>query len=276
MKRFIGAVIIAGIFLALPMDLYSQTIDEVIKRANEMQDNISTDEENESLIKMLKEVAAKYPDNFNLQWRTARAICLYADRINLRESFENAKGKMPVDMDDLWGAENISLTKVSSLGAEARVYAEKAVVLNPDRVEGYYYNAMAISMYSLGKGIITALREGIRPKLIDSVKKAIERDKIYNGAGPLRIYGRYFYKVPWPYKDKRESERLLQESLSLAPNNLRSLLYLGDTLYAIGKKKEAEEMWKRLINTHASEGKNVLEGVFKEMARMRLDRIGGK
>ncbi len=245
MRTAIRFIIIIILLFFSPSLAISEPVEDIIKKADALQNSVSADAEHEELIKMLKDAAARNPNSFDLQWRTARAIIIWADQINMRDTLENAKKAAPKDLSRLYNAEeNMSPVlgkRVSQLGAEARIYAEKAISLNPDRVEGYYYNGLAISMYSLGKGVISALAEGIRPKLVDALKKAIERDKTYDAGGPLRVYGRYFYKVPWPYRDKKESERFLQEALKVSSDNLRSNLYLGDTLYAANKLDEARK-----------------------------------
>ncbi|MEK6679378.1 MAG: tetratricopeptide repeat protein [Nitrospirota bacterium] len=275
-----GIIFIIAVFsllLFLPEVSFSQSIDEIIKKADELQNIVSADAEHEALIKMLKEAAAKNPNSFDLQWRTARALGIWADQINMRNTLDNAKKANPKNVDGILATEKDMSPelgkKVSALGGEARGYAEKAISLNPNRVEGYYYNSLALSMYSLGKGIISALAEGIRPKLVETAKKAIERDKTYNEGSPLRVYGRYYYKVPWPYNDKTESVKILREAVQVYPNSLRTLLYLGDTLYALGKRDEAKRQWEKIMKTSASAFEKVLEDVFKGMAGMRLERI---
>ncbi len=215
-KSIFFIIAVFGLLLFLPEASLSQSIDEIIKKADELQNIVSADAEHEALVKMLKDAAAKNPNNFDLQWRTARALGIWADQINMRNTLDNAKKANPKNVDGILAAEKDMSPelgkKVSALGGEARGYAEKAISLNPNRVEGYYYNSLALSMYSLGKGIISALAEGIRPKLVETVKKAIEKDKAYNEASPLRVYGRYYYKVPWPYNDKTGSEKILHEA----------------------------------------------------------------
>ncbi len=276
-KSIFFIIAVFGLLLFLPEASLSQSIDEIIKKADELQNIVSADAEHEALVKMLKDAAAKNPNNFDLQWRTARALGIWADQINMRNTLDNAKKANPKNVDGILAAEKDMSPelgkKVSALGGEARGYAEKAISLNPNRVEGYYYNSLALSMYSLGKGIISALAEGIRPKLVETVKKAIEKDKAYNEASPLRVYGRYYYKVPWPYNDKTGSEKILHEAAQVYPNSLRTLLYLGDTLYALGKRDEAKKQWERIINTPASALEKVLEDIFKGMAGMRLERL---
>ncbi|MBI3355132.1 MAG: hypothetical protein HY034_09640 [Nitrospirae bacterium] len=278
MQKSINSIIaIFSLLLFLPEPSFSQSIDEIIKKADELQNKVSADAEHEMLVKMLKEAAAKNPNSFELQWRTARALGIWADQINMRNTLDNVRKANPKNVDGILAAEKDMSPelgkKVSALGGEARGYAEKAISLNPNRVEGYYYNSLALSMYSLGKGIISALAEGIRPKLVEAAKKAIEKDKAYNEGSPLRIYGRYYYKVPWQYNDKIKSEKILREAVQGYPNSLRSLLYLGDTLYALGKREEAKRQWERIINTSASAPEKVLEDVFKGMAGMRLERV---
>lgn len=276
-KSIIFIIAIFGLLLFLPVASFPQSIDEIIKKADELQNIVSADAEHEALVKMLKAAAAKNPNSFDLQWRTARALGIWADQINMRNTLDNAKKGNPKNVDGILAAEKDMSPelgkKVSALGGEARGYAEKAISLNPNRVEGYYYNSLALSMYSLGKGIISALAEGIRPKLVETAKKAIERDKTYNEGSPLRVYGRYYYKVPWPYNDKTESEKILREAFNVNSNSLRTLLYLGDTLYALGKRDEAKRQWEKIMKTSASAFEKVLEDVFKGMAGMRLERL---
>ncbi len=276
MQKSISFIIaIFCLLLFLPETPLSQSIDEIIKKSDDLQNKVSADAEHEALVKMLKDAAIKNPNSFELQWRTARALGIWADQINMRNTLDNAKKANPKNIDAILAAEKEMSPelgkKVSALGGEARGYAEKAISLNPNRVEGYYYNSLALSMYSLGKGVISALAEGIRPRLVEAVKKAIEKDKAYNDGSPLRVYGRYYYKVPWPYNDKTESEKILREAAQVYPNSLRTLLYLGDTLYALGKREEAKKQWERVISASASAPEKVLEDVFKGMAGMRLE-----
>lgn len=276
-KSIIFIIAVFSLLLFLPVASFPQPIDEVIKKADELQNKVSADAEHKALVKMLKDAAERNPNSFDLQWRTARALGIWADQINMRNTLDNAKKANPKNVDGILAAEKDMSPelgkKVSALGGEARGYAEKAISLNSNRVEGYYYNSLALSMYSLGKGVISALAEGIRPKLVEAAKKAIEKDKAYNEGSPLRVYGRYYYKVPWPYNDKTESEKILREAAQVYPNSLRTLLYLGDTLYALGKRDEAKRQWERIMKTSASAFEKVLEDVFKGMAGMRLERV---
>ena len=54
---------------------------------------------------MLKEAISKNPNSFDLQWRTARALGIWADQINMRNTLENAIKANPKNVDGILAAE---------------------------------------------------------------------------------------------------------------------------------------------------------------------------
>jgi tetratricopeptide (TPR) repeat protein len=123
------------------------------------------------------------------------------------------------------------------MGEQGMPYGKKALALNPGGIEGHYYYALCIAEYSIGISIVKALAKGLGPEYEKHVGKAIEIDRQYDGAGPLRAMGRYWYKLPWPKRDLQKSIRYLKEAAEAAPYSVRGRVYLAES-YLKGDERE--------------------------------------
>lgn len=115
------------------------------------------------------------------------------------------------------------------MGEQGMPYGKKALALNPGGIEGHYYYALCIAEYSIGISIVKALAKGLGPEYEKHVGKAIEIDRQYDGAGPLRAMGRYWYKLPWPKRDLKKSILYLKEAAEAAPYSKRGRVYLAES-----------------------------------------------
>lgn len=123
------------------------------------------------------------------------------------------------------------------MGEQGMPYGKKALALNPGGIEGHYYYALCIAEYSIGISIVKALAKGLGPEYEKHVGKAIEINRQYDGAGPLRAMGRYWYKLPWPKRDLEKSIHYLKEAAEAAPYSMRGRVYLAEA-YLKGDKRE--------------------------------------
>jgi len=123
------------------------------------------------------------------------------------------------------------------MGEQGMPYGKKALAVNPGGIEGHYYYALCIAEYSIGISIVKALAKGLGPEYERHVGKAIEINRHYESAGPLRALGRYWYKLPWPKRDIKKSVRYLQEAVEAAPFIIRGRVYLAES-YLKGDEKE--------------------------------------
>ncbi len=163
------------------------------------------------LEQIVQQALAVEPRSFEANWRLAS---LYNWQADVKESDEKA-----------------------SLGKKAWEAADKAVTANDGDVHGHYNAAVGIGLYSEGVGIITALSQGLEGKFRDRILAALKIDKDYLDGAPQVVWGRYFFKLPWPKRDVGQSTRVLQEAVRTHPGNLRAKLYLADC-YADGDKVE--------------------------------------
>ena len=116
----------------------------------------------------------------------------------------------------------------AALARKAWDAAEKAVAARPDDVRGHYNAAVGIGLYSEGAGIISALSQGLEGKFRDHAQAALRIDKDYLDGAPQVLWGRYFFKLPWPKRDVGQATRILTEAVRTHPNNLRAKLFLAD------------------------------------------------
>lgn len=186
---------------------------------------------------------AKLPDDFEVLWRAARAV-YYGGFFALPPKTDNDV-KVPF----------------FKYGVDA---AAKAMKLNPKRVEGHYWYAAVYGGYGMSKGIRASL--GGAPGMRDACTAAIKIDPKYHFAGPYRIRGRLYHKLPGfiSFGDNDKAMEDLKKAVELGPESKLNYIYLAELLAA----EESDEVaLKKLM-----EAKNLpdVAGV-KEEASYRKD-----
>lgn len=166
--------------------------------------------------KIVTDALKATPDDYDLLWRAARWRWWVADGTS----------------DD-----QKSLRK--TLGKEAWGYADRAIKAKPDGLEGHYFKALGVGAYSQGVGIMTAISEGLEAQFNDNLDFALKKNEKFDTSGPLRAKGRSYWELPWPKRDLAKSKDLLEKAAKNHPEQLRTYLYLAETLLKDGKAKEA-------------------------------------
>jgi hypothetical protein len=197
----------------------------------------TADAQNE-LARMAKSELARDPDSFDGNWRRAALLVWQADGAADGSELKAALGKLA------WEA------------------GDKAVAAKPGDVRGHYYAGTGIGLYSEGVGILTALSQGLEGKFRDRIQTALKIDKDFLDGGPQVVWGRYFFKLPWPKRDVGQSIRVLSAAVEEHPKNLRAKLYLGDSLAEDGKGAEAKRIVQELVDAP-------LQGDVPEQKRMK-------
>jgi len=167
----------------------------------------------------LDERARQVPSDFEIQWRAARVYFWLGDDPSLPAEDRSKLGKTGWD------------------------YAERAVTLAPQRVEGHYWAAVNIGSYALGLGVMRALAAGLEGKFRERLGRAEQIAPGYNHGGVGVAWGRFYEKLPWPKRDRAKAEDHLRKVLGqVSPNNLRARVFLADTLAQEGKPQEAKQL----------------------------------
>ena len=134
-----------------------------------------------------------------------------------------------------WTADSKDGDEKAGLAKKAWDAGDRAVAAKPEDVHGHYNAGVGIGLYSEGVGIITALSQGLEGKFRDRILASLRLDKDYLDGAPQVVWGRYFFKLPWPKRNVDEATKILTEAVRTHPRNLRAKLYLADC-YADGDK----------------------------------------
>jgi len=213
---FLGAVICSPGFCAenvLPQTeskiLVSQTVQEpvmtqktpdVLVQVQEIMDlvqvqELSEEEGFENFKKALflcKKALKMDPDSFKANWMASKSCWFYG-----------------MYAQELYLADWKDICKL--YGKQGMEYAEKAIALNPESVEGHFWYGMNIGIYSDSVSVITALFEGLKSKAQNSFETAYRYDKYYDHGGPIAALGRFWAILPWPLNDNKLAMKYYQE-----------------------------------------------------------------
>ena len=215
MKR---SILVAAFVLLLPFslmaaDIAAQVYDLCEEKGGTANCKVAVDIATKAL--------AANPNGYTENWVMAQALRTYTDYYKR----ENKPG---------WK----ELCKTN--GKKAMGYAEKAISLKPDGVEGHFWYGTSVGTYSDGVSIITALKEGLKNKTQAGFEKAYAANKMYNKGGPMKALGRFWDVLPFPLKNKKKALEYLAEFNKYFPNDEEGLVFYGQALAENGKKDQAK------------------------------------
>jgi len=175
-------------------------------------------------IPIYAKAAAQDPGSFEANWKCARAHREYANQ---------AKKQGLAD----WK------TICAEHGKTGMQYAQKAIELQPEKPDGYYYFGVNVGIYSDGVSIVTALAEGLKGKTQDSFEKAYALDKNYKQGGPMLSLGRFWSVLPWPLHDRPKALSYFREyqKAGYLDANPEAQLFLAELLIKMGGAAEKTE-----------------------------------
>jgi len=165
-----------------------------------------------------------------------------------------------------WEANGFEGDKKAELGKQAWEAGDKAIAAKPADVRGHYQAGTGIGLYSEGVGILTALSQGLEGKFKERIQASLKIDKDYLDGMPQVIWGRYFFKLPWPKRNVDKSIEVLEEAVGGHPNNWRAKIYLADSLADNGKTVDARRFVQDVLD--ARDGQDPPEDArLKDMAK---------
>jgi len=167
---------------------------------------------------------ARTPDDYGLLWRAARFYFWASDDPSL-----------PKEQRSRWGKDGWDI-------------AEHAILSNPNDVAGYYWAALCMGNYVLGLGVVKALSLGMEAKFRDRLGRAAALNDAYEYGGVETAWGRFFDKLPWPKRDRKQGEDHLRRALAINPAALRARVYLAISYLDSDRAPEA----KRLLDEVAA------------------------
>jgi tetratricopeptide (TPR) repeat protein len=202
-------------------------------------------------IELYKKALAEKPENYETNWKCARAHREYGD------TAKNEK----ID-----GWKNIC----AQIGKAGMRYAQKATELEPDKPDGYYYYGLNVGIYSDGVSIFKALSEGLKDKTQSAFEKTYALDKMYSQGGPMIALGRFWQVLPWPMRDRKKSLKYYREyqATRYFADNMEVHVYIGELLIQLGGKANKSEAKSYLEKAAQSD-----DPIFKARATELLKKL---
>jgi hypothetical protein len=187
------------------------------------------------------------PDNFEAVWRMARITRWLA----LRQGDDDEKKRF---------------------ATKAMQWAQRAITLNPHRVEGYFYQMMAVGEYGSTLSVARALYEGIGSKFEHAGLEAYRIDPHYEDGEVMTALGRYYFVLPWPKRDLAKSRRFLEEGATDHPQILMNFVYLAELEYEEGNPSKARTTLEHVLQPVPGGARGETQGEARALARAHLEK----
>ncbi|MGH9454055.1 MAG: tetratricopeptide repeat protein [Terriglobia bacterium] len=130
---------------------------------------------------------------------------------------------------------------------QAVAAGEKAVALQPARVEGHFWLGASYGLLAENSNFLEGFR--MVDKIRAQMEAAVKIDPNFEEAAALVALGRMDYRLPFfRGGDKQRSVQLLEEGLRRSPDNSLAMLYLADSYRAVGRSSDAHNLLERILN----------------------------
>lgn len=200
----------AGVAVA-PLPVAMARLDDLHRRRD---DRAAWNDEQ----RLVQALLARAPNDYGVLWRAARFYFWASDDPGLAR-----------DQRSRWGKDGWDL-------------AERAIILNPNDVAGYYYAAVCMGNYALGLGVVKALSQGMEGKFRERLGRASALNSGYEAGGVETAWGRFYDKLPWPKRDRKKAQEHLRRALEINPNALRARVYLASSYLDSDRAQEAKRL----------------------------------
>lgn len=178
------------------------------------------------------------PNSYEANWKaTQRARCYC--------------GQIKWFMTGDWRKE---CARVSRLGMK---YAQRAIELEPRRVEGHFWYASLLGSYSDGVSIVTAFKEGIKNKVQTAMETSYRIDPAYWDHSIYLALGEFWYLLPWPLKNSGKARDFLEKYMQRVPasaDNIEEGWYFLGKILLESKDAKSKERGRQYL-TKAANGR---------------------
>jgi hypothetical protein len=184
----------------------------------------------------------------------------------------------PQNFDAAWKLARVRYWRgTHAPGADAKAILEAgieagriAATLHPERPEGHFWTAANMGALAESFG----MRQGLkyRGAIKDSLLTVLKLAPAFQQGSADRALGRWHCKVPGLFGgSKTKSEEHLRRSLTYAPHSTASHFFLAETLFSMGRDKEAREELQRVLDAPIDPEWGPEDREFKARARVRLE-----
>jgi tetratricopeptide (TPR) repeat protein len=186
------------------------------------------------------------PQNYEANWVCAKAHRLYGDESRK----QNVSGWKQI---------------CKEYGKKGMGYAEKAISISPDKIDGHFWYGANVGTYADGVSVLTALREGLKDKTQKGFETSYKMNKMYEDGYPIKGLGRFWSVLPWPLKDKKRAILYLEEFQILFPNDPEGQAWLGEVYKDAGEKDKARAVLTKVCASsdkyYSDNAKRLLSGL---------------
>lgn len=195
--------------------LFPQEDKDLIAQGDELYMQMKDMATAEAILAKYREVLQGTEDKYEVYWRLAR-IMYYI------------------------GAHTESKKEKKAIFEQGIYNARKAVDLEPEKPDGYYWLGVNYGVYGETRGVLKSL------SLVDDIKEAmnkvIELDRSYEDGGPDRVMGRVYFKLPgFAGGSKEKSLEHLLKSKEFGPEDALTRFYLAETYLKLDEVDKARE-----------------------------------
>jgi tetratricopeptide (TPR) repeat protein len=125
-------------------------------------------------------------------------------------------------------------------------YAKKAVAANPKGVDGHFWLGVSYTKVGEVKGVLKSLF--LISPIKKEMRKVIELDETYEGAGAFVVLGRVYSQVPGILGGSNSKARFyLEKAMNMFPKNSMGLLFLAEVYWDIDEKKLAISTLEKIL-----------------------------
>jgi len=213
--------LVFGLIL-VSMVAFGQTPEELIQEADAIYADMQDMETAEKALSLYREALVAAEDKYEAYWKIARMLYYIGEHKEKKKERQNTF-------------------------AQGVYHAEKAMALEAEKPDGYYWRGVNNGKYGETRGVLKSLSL-VKPIKSD-MNKVIELNRSYEDGGPDRVMGRVFLKLPGiAGGSKDKSLEHLLKSKEYGPEDALTRAYLGDTLLAMKEVEKARAELEYVIN----------------------------
>ena len=229
-------------FLVLPLDVLAgedptpeqkillDRIDALFDKGKEQNYEASGMDTLKESLDLCLNTLKENPDDYDLLWRCTRSAYKYGEAAEILQVEEWR------EICREWGERGIE-------------FAERAQKVEPEKVEGYFWETACVGIYADATGPITAVKEGFYDKSKTAMTKSYELDKSYNDYDPIFGSAMFYISLPFPLRDKKKAlnyYREFKKNTEWKENHYVRCLHAANLLIKVKSENYKEEARKLL------------------------------
>ena len=255
MNKVFFSALFSLAFLLAPC-VYAQEASPLIAKADQWLEPI-TEAGALQAIELYQQVLKENPDDYEANWKLARAYCSILD-LKTKILVEEKEEYKPL---------------LKELGSKAEYYGERAYRINPRGVDALVWYNGAFAYHAASMGILKAILKGAGTKVKKLAEELIEIDDTYHGAFGYRILGRFYMKAPFPIGSKKKAIRALKQAIEKDPTDLQSHFFLAEAYRLKGEKEKARASYEFVLGHEPAAIEAHVGDVIKAFAQSRIQEL---